>query len=289
MDSISRPLQCSTFAGPRFENGPMLLRVNSEPLPYGLIKHRLAGSEEVLPDPDVNQFIDSSVPKEIEISIQTCLFKPLIAGKDCKSYWTSVQIESRDYNPVLNERGFHQKLNSLVKESLQFGSVPPKLHETTLELNATQSDSSEVTAKLNSAIDVVVLREDPMVDLTTGEDKTASSITEEWEQLVVSAIPEKYSPTCITKSKLDQSVLSPPDINRQLDEKTSRILERLEVPRKLKTKVVSPISTSSSISDTFVTMKKPLIPFQPSQSTDQDMSSSQLMKPNFQRLKRKHK
>lgn len=36
---------------------------------------RLAGSEEVLPAPDVNRFIDSSVPKEIELSIQTCLLK----------------------------------------------------------------------------------------------------------------------------------------------------------------------------------------------------------------------
>ncbi|KAK6262052.1 hypothetical protein QUC31_007868 [Theobroma cacao] len=74
------------------DNGPMLLR-------------RLAGSEEVLPFSDVNQFVDHSVPKEIEISIQSSLFK----------------LDSRDYNPVLYERGFHQKLNLLVKESLQFG------------------------------------------------------------------------------------------------------------------------------------------------------------------------
>lgn len=170
-----------------------------------------------------------------------------------------------------------------------FRSVPPKLHETTLELIETPSDSSVVKEKLNSDVDAIVVREEPMIDLTTGEVKTGTSITEEWEQLVVSEIPEKYSPTCITKPKFSQSVLSPPDINRQLDEKTSRILERLEVPRKLKTKAVSPISTSSSISDTGVTMKTPLIPFQPSQSTDQGMTSSQLMKPNFQRLKRKHK
>lgn len=32
-----------------------------------------------------------------------------------------LQMEARDYNPVLHERGFHQKLNVLVKESLQFG------------------------------------------------------------------------------------------------------------------------------------------------------------------------
>ncbi|GKV17463.1 hypothetical protein SLEP1_g27973 [Rubroshorea leprosula] len=42
--------------------GPMLLR-------------RLAGSEEILPVPDVSQFVDCSVPKEIEMSIQTSLLK----------------------------------------------------------------------------------------------------------------------------------------------------------------------------------------------------------------------
>ncbi|KAK3204396.1 hypothetical protein Dsin_018442 [Dipteronia sinensis] len=44
------------------DNGPMLLR-------------RLAGLEEVLPVPDANRFIDSSVAEEIEISIHTSLGK----------------------------------------------------------------------------------------------------------------------------------------------------------------------------------------------------------------------
>ncbi|XP_039001373.1 uncharacterized protein LOC120127586 [Hibiscus syriacus] len=74
------------------DNGPMLLR-------------RLAGSEEVLPFSDVNRFIAYSVPKEIEIAIHSSLSK----------------LEPRDYNPVLYDRGFHKKLNLLVKESLQFG------------------------------------------------------------------------------------------------------------------------------------------------------------------------
>ncbi|KAK2662180.1 hypothetical protein Ddye_000754 [Dipteronia dyeriana] len=237
------------------DNGPMLLR-------------RLAGSEEVLPVPDANRFVDSSVAKEIEISIHTSLGK----------------IESREYDPVLHERGFHQKLNSLVKESLQFGSVPPKLPKTTPELNSTQPNSSELTAKSNSSVDIVVLE-----DLTAEEEiKTSACIPEEWEQLVVSEIPKKYSLTCISKPKPDQSVLSPPDANRPLDEKISKILERLEVPRQLQSKAVSPIITSSSVSDSYVPMKKPLIPKQPSQAAE-STTSSQLMKPNFRRLKRKHK
>ncbi|KAH9705749.1 hypothetical protein KPL70_011994 [Citrus sinensis] len=231
-------------------------------------------SEEVLPVPDVNQFIDSSVPKEIEIAIQTFLLK----------------IQSRDYNPVVHERGFHPKLNSLVKESLQFGSLPTELSDKKSEVNSTRPDSAEVPPKSNSAIDIVVLEEEnAMFDLTAGEDKTAASIAEEWEQLVVSEIPKRFSPSCVSKPKLDHSVPSPPDNNRQLDEKTSRILERLEVPTQLKSKVVSPVSTSSSISDVCMSKKKPLIPFQSSQASDQVTTSSQLMKPNFQRLKRKYK
>ncbi|KAL5791623.1 hypothetical protein ACOSP7_000217 [Xanthoceras sorbifolium] len=241
------------------DNGPMLLR-------------RLAGSEEVLPVPDVDRFIDSSVAKEIEISIHTSLGK----------------IESREYNPLLHERGFHQKLNSLVKESLQFGSVP-KLPKTTPELDSTQSNSVELTAKSDLAVDIVVLEEENQrIDLIAEENTTPVCIPEEWEQLVVSEIPKKYSPTCTSKFNPDQSVLSPPGTTRPLDEKTSKILERLEVPRQLKSKAVSPIITSNSISDACVPMKKPLIPFQPSHAAE-STTSSQLMKPNFQRLKRKHK
>ncbi|KAH9770374.1 hypothetical protein KPL71_012357 [Citrus sinensis] len=276
---------------PSFQSSVKLQRMSS-PIDFKIIERTPLGSlnegsEEVLPVPDVNRFIDSSVPKEIEISIQTFLLK----------------IQSRDYNPVVHERGFHPKLNSLVKESLQFGfyysvfivvtvarSLPTELSDKKFEVNSTRPDSAEVPPKSNLAIDIVVLEEEnAMFDLTAGEDKTAASIAEEWEQLVVSEIPNRFSPSCVSKPKLDHSVPSPPDNNRQLDEKTSRILERLEVPTQLKSKVVSPVSTSSSISDVCMSKKKPLIPFQSSQASDQVTTSSQLMKPNFQRLKRKYK
>ncbi|KAE8123753.1 hypothetical protein FH972_018687 [Carpinus fangiana] len=74
------------------DNGPMLLK-------------RLAGSEEVSCVPDLNRCIHSSVTKEIQNSIQSSLS----------------MIELKDYDPMVHERGFHQKLNLLVKESLQFG------------------------------------------------------------------------------------------------------------------------------------------------------------------------
>ncbi|KAJ6410547.1 hypothetical protein OIU84_007319 [Salix udensis] len=235
------------------DNGPMLLR-------------RLAGSEEVLPMPDANRFLDSSVNKEIKNSIQASLLK----------------MELRDYNPLIHERGFHQKLNLLVKESLQFGSLPPELDETTSELNSNEPDSTEVIV-----LDAVDLEDEtPLLDLTNRDDKTTASIAEEWEQLVVMEVPKTFSPTCVSKPKMDQPVLSSPDSIRQLDAKTSRILERLELPRQLKSKTVSPTITSSQ---TPVPTKKPLIPFQPANAINQSPTSSQLLKPNFQRLKRKHK
>lgn len=126
--------------------------------------------------------------------------------------------------------------------------------------------------------------ESPQFDLPVGEDKTSAHITEEWEQLVVNEVPKIYSPACISKPKLDQSVLLPANSNRQLDVKTSRILERLEVPRQLKTKAFSTVTTSSGMMDACVPRKKPLTPLQ-----SVDATAKQLMKPNFLRLKRKHK
>ncbi|WCJ36381.1 hypothetical protein M5689_017585 [Euphorbia peplus] len=239
------------------DNGPMLLR-------------HLAGLEEIMPTPDVNQFFESSVPEGIQKSCQACLLK----------------IELRDYNPFLHERGLHQNLNSLVKESLQFGSVPPKPSETTAE-NSNQPNSPEVILQSNCATDTIIVEDESLhLNPMIREDKTAASIADEWEQLVVSEVPKSFSPTCISKPKM---VIVSPDSNKQLDIKTSRILERLEVPKKLKTKVTSPVVASSSCSQTCTPTKKPLIPFQSNHSTDRTLSSSQLMKPNFQRLKRKHK
>ncbi|MBA0805902.1 hypothetical protein Gohar_005389 [Gossypium harknessii] len=243
------------------DNGPMLLR-------------RLAGSEEVLPFSDVNRFVAHSVPKEIEISIQSSLSK----------------LESRDYNPVLYDRGFHQKLNLLVKESLQFGCVAPKRNDATCEPNPTNPDSTEVNARPISSLGVmVVFDEMSQLDQTAEERKKPTSIAEEWERLVANEIPVKYSPT---KPKSDQSVilLSSPDNSKQLDINTTRILERLELPRQLKSKQGSPGNNSNRILDVAnMSMKKPLIPFQPNQAADQGVTSSQLIRPSFQRLKRKHK
>ncbi|GKV53035.1 hypothetical protein SLEP1_g59585, partial [Rubroshorea leprosula] len=167
-------------------------------------------------------------------------------------------------------------------------SVPPKVNDATPEQNSSQPKSAQVTLQSTSTVNVVVV-EDETAQPDQIEDKTTASIAEEWEQLVVGELTEKYSPSHISKHKLEESVLSPIDINRQLDVKTSRILERLEAPRQLKSKAVSPTITSSGIQNAGVPVKMPLIPFQSNQASDPNSTSSELMKPNFQRLKRKHK
>ncbi|KAD4585559.1 hypothetical protein E3N88_23160 [Mikania micrantha] len=254
------PFQCYYILLPS-NNGVMLLR-------------RLAGSEEVIPIADVSQSFDLIDAKDMRESVKASL----------------LEIEATDYNPISHERGFHQKLNVLVKESLHFGSLPTKSEEIPPEPTSTQVDTlngSEVL-KESTGSKLAFTEEMPPLDLKSGQDKITARITEEWEQLIVNEIPDIKPPTpCVSRQKLDNLVILPLENNKPLDE-TSRILERLEVPRKLKAKVASPVITSSGAPiDACLLTKKPLIPFQPTQNSVMGTVASQPMKPNFQRLKRK--
>nr|XP_043636142.1 uncharacterized protein LOC122607271 [Erigeron canadensis] len=245
------------------ENGAMLLR-------------RLAGSEEVIPVPDVSQSFEPTEAKDIRASVKASL----------------LEIEVCDYNPILHERGFHQKLNVLVKESLHFGSLPAKSEELPPESTSTQGESLIKSGPSKQAMDIISVEEEiPKSDLKSERDKITARITEEWEQLIVNEIPNISSPSCVSKPTLDHLAHKPLESTKPLDEKTSRILERLEVPRKLKAKLASPVAISSSAAtiDACILTKKPLIPFQPTQTSDTGTVASQPMKPNFQRLKRKHR
>lgn len=120
------------------------------------------------------------------------------------------------------------------------------------------------------------------LDMQSEEDRTSACIAKEWEQLIVDdEDPNTYSstptptstPRCIPKPKLEKSVVTPTDI-RRVDVGTSKILERLEVPRQMKSKAVSPITTGRAMAGVGMPQKKTLVPLQP-------------IKPNFQRLKRK--
>lgn len=164
-------------------------------------------------------------------------------------------------------------------------SILPKVGGISSEPSSSEQPSSEVTMKAETTTKDFILVNEEMLhsDHKNQEDNTIACITEEWEQLVVNEDSRMYSPSCLPRVKLDQSSGLPRDSNRQLDRETSRILERLEVPRLLKTKVVSPVSNVN------LPTKKPLVPFQPIQATEPVSISSQLIKPNFQRLKRKHK
>ncbi|XP_010547785.1 PREDICTED: uncharacterized protein LOC104819419 isoform X2 [Tarenaya hassleriana] len=228
------------------ENGPMLLR-------------RLAGSEEVSPISSITRFVESSVPREIEASVKNSL----------------LEIESSDYDPLMHKRGFHENMNLRVKSSLQFKSVvSPKPKEVTYEANSTVSNSlQEAIRRFPETI--ICIEEDTnkpeQISEEEEEDKTTASITKEWEQLIVTEVPRKYSPPSST-----------PKLNKQIDTKTWRILERLEAPKQMmrgkngspnKKPLVVPPMTSRAPS---------------ASATEQLVSSSQLMKPNFQRPKRKH-
>ncbi|XP_022865473.1 uncharacterized protein LOC111385327, partial [Olea europaea var. sylvestris] len=181
-----------------------------------------------------------------------------------------LKMEVSEYNPVQHERGFHQKLNLLVKESLQFGAIPPKTKEATSESGSTLQDSSADVQPILP------------LDIKHSEDKVSACITEEWEQLVITDVFNMNSPTCMSKPKMDESPLHN---NREVDEKTSRILERLEIPRQLKRKTVSPTISSSVCADMGASLKKPLIPYGPVNTIDQGPTASQPRKPSFQRRK----
>ncbi|XP_042058630.1 uncharacterized protein LOC121802995 isoform X2 [Salvia splendens] len=233
-----------------------------------MLVRRLSASEEVLPMPLYSHLTSSSMFEEINASL--------------------LKVEVSDYNPFHHERGFHKKLNTLVKESLQFGAIPPKSKEeiSTSELNAQNSD---LHPSKPAAGNLVTGDESQDSDTRLGENRTGPSLAKEWEQLIVTELGSMHSPTCIANTKLDQPLVasSSSQNTRQLDEKTSRILERLENPKQLKRKAASPTISCSFSADICGPVKKPLIPYRATDSEDQGPVHTQPIKPNFQRLKRK--
>lgn len=114
-------------------------------------------------------------------------------------------------------------------------------------------------------------------EMSTEQNKenTSSSITEQWEQLlIVDDLDSCYLSSSI--SDTETKTLKLGALTKPVDEKTSKILERLEAPKQQK-----PTANLSSISKNFVLeqIKKPLV--------RSDSNSSQPLKPYFQKLKRK--
>lgn len=206
-----------------------------------------------------------------------------------------------DYTPSLVSNSLETSLLQISNFFFLFSgsSLHSSMKDATCKVSSVVSDSVIPTAQRFPNITHPSIEEETLheVHIIDEEDKATASITKEWEQLVVTeeVFMKSSSPVITTpKPNIDRRVLSPiQSNNKQADLKTSMILERLEVPRKMKGKVGSPsvvIRSPISPDVCVLSQKKPLIPFQSSQvSNQQTISSSQLMKPSFQRLKRKLK
>uniref|UniRef100_A0A0E0MQA8 Uncharacterized protein n=1 Tax=Oryza rufipogon TaxID=4529 RepID=A0A0E0MQA8_ORYRU len=260
-------LECYYLLQPS-EKGPMLLR-------------RLAGSEEILPLPVVSRPCNSTGTKEVQNLIETSLSK----------------IVLKDYNPLQHERGFHSRLNCLVKDSLQFGSISPACGAKDPHHLDSLSEPQILTFRGPEENKVLRLCREEGGDIQSfsfSEPQAASkekasprpSITEEWEQLIIIDDDFTSAVTCST-SRANPKLPSPVK-PLGLDDKTSRILERLEAPRAKKQRATTSTRTGNSNTTppppassigAGTQIKKPLLPFEP--------SASQPLRPTFNKLRRK--
>ncbi|XP_068667051.1 uncharacterized protein [Aristolochia californica] len=225
------------------EKGPMLLR-------------RVVGAEEILLVPD-STGLDCSVPKEIQDSVQGFLTK----------------MELEEYNPLLHKRGLHTKLNCLVKESLHFGSISKSPKE--------QNQQPPIQPLLTSDKSSMENSELSQTSEDSEEDNTSAKVAKEWDKLIVHEIRGSFPPTGLSTPSFVHSVLT--SGSKPLDEKTSRILERLEAPKTQKPRGSSPSIATNAKNEARAPIKKPLVPFEPNCTTDQGMGLTQPMKPSFQK------
>uniref|UniRef100_M8CV08 Uncharacterized protein n=1 Tax=Aegilops tauschii TaxID=37682 RepID=M8CV08_AEGTA len=211
------------------EKGPMLLR-------------RLAGSEEILPLPDVSRPRNYTVSMDAKNSIETSLSKVF-------------QIAVKEYNPLHHERGFHSKLNSLVKDSLQFGSIAPAYAEDATHLDSFSEpqipalqgprgnmfmsqrdkarDADRIYAFSEPQTTTPLFRAPKDRLPSQPKEKASPSISEEWEKLIIIDDNDDFcTPVSSSRATFPRPPVSTlPSPVKPLDEKTSRILERLEGPQ----------------------------------------------------------
>ncbi|XP_010695739.2 uncharacterized protein LOC104908337 isoform X1 [Beta vulgaris subsp. vulgaris] len=249
-----------------------------------MLLRRLVGAEEILPFPDVNMN-DSSTTEEIDCCIQQCL----------------LDVELRDYNPVQHNGGFHQNLNQLVEESLQPGQVAPVI--STTPSTSTCLDDVAVLLQPSLVRNIATLPREDLVALSGREtaavavqtcasdqadedDKGIASLAHEWEQKIVGGIPRMGS--ALADPNLEKARASLPTSHRTLDTRTSNILQRLGNPELIKTKAKTHKILSGFATHGNGTTNNHF-------SVDVDAvdqgsnTTSNLMKPTFQRLKRKQR
>ncbi|KAJ3708848.1 hypothetical protein LUZ61_012553 [Rhynchospora tenuis] len=226
------------------------------PSQYGqMLLRRLAGSEEILPMPNTDAICESAVPKEMESYIQASLSK----------------IAVKDYNPLDHERGFHTKLNGLVKESLQLRSMAPICPKTSLKLDIPKSIPS------------------PMPKIVTRkENRTPVCVTEEWDQLVILDDSESTkSPIVNLRLKSDAMSSNFLSESKPVDEKTTKILERLEPPKPKRQQKKDTSAVPVIVNGVAGQMKRPLLPFD--SNAYLNLTQSQPLRPDFQKRKKKPK
>ncbi|KAJ4798267.1 hypothetical protein LUZ62_049513 [Rhynchospora pubera] len=218
-----------------------------------MLLRRLAGSEEILPMPNMGAICDSAALKEMESCIQASLSK----------------IAVKDYNPLDHERGFHTKLNGLVKESLQLRSIAPIGPKTSLKPDIPKSIPS------------------PMPKISTRkENRTPLCVTEEWEQLVILDDSESpKSPSVNLRLKSDAMSSKFLSQSKPVDEKTTKILERLEPPKPKRQQKKD--ASAVLVNGVAGQMKRPLLPFD--SNANLNLTQSQPLRPDFQKRKKKPK
>ena len=116
--------------------------------------------------------------------------------------------------------------------------------------------------------------------------KASPSISEEWEKLIIiDDLDDDFTTAVPPRPTADKPPRAkPPSPVKPLDEKTSRILERLEGPKAKKQRPANAgkASTKAAPAPSRVVStqnRKPLLPIEP--------SASQPLKPTFNRLRRK--
>ncbi|KAE8781265.1 Sialyltransferase-like protein 5 [Hordeum vulgare] len=249
---------------------------------------RLAGSEEILPLPD---------------------------------------IALKEYNPLHHERGFHLMLNALVKDSLQFGSIAPlrcerrrsprliqratdtsiagslgeHVHEPegegqrrrpNLRVQRAAEDDHDNTVVPSSERQAPEPAQGEEAPEPSQEKKASPSISEEWEKLIIIDDNDDFCTPVSSSSSRAPLFHRPPVVStlpspvKPLDEKTSRILERLEAPKAKKQRAGKPPGAGAATASgrgggggSSTLVKKPLLPFEP--------RASQPLKPSFNRVRRK--
>ncbi|CAO2826920.1 unnamed protein product [Amaranthus hypochondriacus] len=289
LNSVNQGLICWSFCNlDKMRETALIYYYILQPSDSGLmLLRRLAGAEEILPFPDANTD-DSSNTEEIDCSIQQCL----------------EEIELRDYNPLQHSGGFHQKLSQLVEEGLHPGLVAPEISTTPAFISL---DDVSVPLQPSEVRNVAALPDvDVLTSLSSGKtnplnhtedidiplkaadenEKGITCLAQEWEQLIVGSIPKMD--LAHSEPTLGTTRTSPPSTRRPLDTRTSNILERLGNPKQNKTKAINTNKILGGLA-TYSNGTKENHPISIGTADQGLTTTSNLMKPIFQRLKRKQR